>query len=109
MESVLTEPIENEQATIADQGEATVDNSTNATPETVVEAKSTNVAALVNDVDDSYDDELDFGQAPNMGDDRTSASPSGALEALQAQLNDANSTIAKQPNPDKINRRSAVQ
>ena len=94
MESVLTEPIEKEQATIAAEGEAMVENSTDATPEAVVEAKSTNVSALVNDVEDSYDDELDFGQAPNMGDDKSSASPSGALEALQAQLNEANSTIA---------------
>jgi len=57
MESVLTEPIENEQATIATEGEAMVDNSTDATPESVVEAKSTNVSASVNDVEDSYDDE----------------------------------------------------
>ena len=52
MESVLTEPIEKEQATIAAEGEAMVENSTDATHEAVVEAKSTNVAALVNNVDD---------------------------------------------------------
>ena len=67
MESVLKEPIENEQAIIANEGEAMVENSTDATPEVVVEAKSTNVAASVNDVEDSYDDELDFGQAPTWG------------------------------------------
>jgi hypothetical protein len=93
MESVLNEPIEKEEVVAAAAGEATVETTTNATPQAAASTETPEASSTPAADDSTYDDDVDFGQVPSTGNDKSTSSPDAALEALKAQLNEATTTI----------------